>query len=108
MKLITDILREARKGVVAVRASDLLAEVVRAVDETGKAGEVVIKIKVKPERGGGSAKELSFEVKSKRPEQDMPAAMFYSDGDGDLHRSDPTQSEMFSDAAGDVATRGRA
>lgn len=99
MRPITDVLRDIRRGRAVEQATRLLAEVVRAVDETGKAGEVTIKMKVKPEKGGGSQKTITCEVKAKKPEADIPEAVFFSDPDGDLHRTDPAQSEMFSDAS---------
>lgn len=98
MRPITDVLREVRQGRAVVLASQLLADVVQAVDQTGKAGEVTIKIKVKPEKGGGSQKTLAVEVKAKKPELDIPEAVFFSDAGGDLHRADPNQSEMFKEA----------
>jgi hypothetical protein len=106
MRLITDVLREIRNGRAVAEATRQLADVVRAVDETGKAGEVNIKVKVKPEKGGGSAKDVSIEVKSKVPCVDLPSSVFYSDPGGDLHRIDPEQREMFEDA--DSHTAGRA
>jgi ribosomal protein S28E/S33 len=100
MRPITDVLRDIRKGRAVDQATRLLAEVVRAVDETGKPGELLLKIKVKPEKGGGSQKTITCEVKGKVPQQDIPEAVFFSDPDGDLHRTDPSQQEMFSDAGG--------
>lgn len=94
MRPITDVLRDIRKGRAVDQATRLLAEVVRAVDETGKGGEVTLKLKIKPEKGGGSAKTITCEVKAKKPEADIPDAIFYSDPDGDLHRTDPAQQEM--------------
>jgi hypothetical protein len=94
MRLITDILREIRKGRCVDQATRLLAEVVRAVDETNKPGQVTITLTVKPEKGGGSQKTIIAAVKAKKPEGDIPEAVFFSDPDGDLHRSDPSQSEM--------------
>lgn len=98
MRPITDVLREIRKGRAVDLASERLADLVRAVDETGKAGSVTITLKVKPEKGGGSQKTIAVEVKAKIPEIDLPEAVFFSDGEGDLHRSDPQQSEMFKEA----------
>ena len=99
MRPITDILRDIRKGRAVDLASQRLAEIVQAVDETGKPGSLTITIKVKPEKGGGSLKNLAVDVKAKIPEIDLPEGIFYSDADGDLHRSDPKQEEMFSDTA---------
>lgn len=106
MRPITDVLREYRRGVAVDQASRLLAEVVRAVDETNKPGEVTITVKIKPDKGGGAGKNLAVLVKSKRPERDIPEAVFFSDPEGTLHRSDPTQSEMFRDtSSGEVRPR---
>jgi hypothetical protein len=94
MKPITDILREYRNGRAVDVASLDLNELIRAVDATGKPGELTITIKVKPEKGGGSQKVLAIGIKSKIPKVDIPEAVFFSDGDGDLHRQDPAQAEM--------------
>lgn len=98
MRLITDILREYRNGRAADLASRKLAELVQAVDETGKAGTLTITFKVKPEKGGGSQKTIACEIKAKPPETDLPEAVFFSDEEGALHRADPKQSEMFREA----------
>lgn len=98
MRLITDILREYRNGRAADVASQKLAELVQAVDETGKGGTLTITFKVKPEKGGGSQKTIACEVKAKMPDLDLPEAVFFSDGEGSLHRSDPQQREMFKEA----------
>lgn len=103
MRPITDVLREYRNGRAADVASLQLAEVIRAVDATNKAGELTITIKVKPEKGGGSQKTLAINCKSKVPQTDIPEAVFFSDADGNLHRSDPAQHSMFRDADGDAA-----
>jgi hypothetical protein len=98
MRLITDILREYRNGRAADLASQRLAELVQAVDETGKPGTLTITFKVKPEKGGGSQKTIACNVKAGIPEMDLPEAVFFSDGEGSLHRSDPQQREMFTEA----------
>ena len=106
MRLITDILREIRRGRAVDQATRLLADVVRAVDETGKPGSVTITLTVKPEKGGGSQKTILAAIKAKKPEGDIPEAVFFSDPEGDLHRSDPTQQEMFSEAGGGASLPG--
>jgi hypothetical protein len=104
MRPITDVLREYRNGRAADVASQRLAELVQAVDETGKAGSLTITFKVKPEKGGGSQKTIACDVKSKIPEIDLPEAVFFSDADGNLHRADPQQREMFSEAGKGAST----
>jgi hypothetical protein len=104
-KPITDIMREHRKGFAVDLATELFGDVVRAVDDTNKAGEVTIKIKVEPGEGGGSEKKVSFKVSCKKPIRDIPDAVFFSDTAGNLHRSDPAQTEM---ALEEVGKRGAA
>lgn len=105
MKPITDVLREIRGGKAVKTLSRMFAEVVLAVDETGKPGELTIKLKVKPEKGGGSAKVISCVANAKKPHDDIPEAIFFSDAEGDLHRSDPAQAEMnLTDASQDRQT----
>ncbi|WP_375782880.1 hypothetical protein ACE10Z_23490 [Bradyrhizobium sp. Pha-3] len=106
MRPITDVLRDYRNGRAVDMASRDLAECVRAVDETGKKAKLVIELTIEPEKGGGSQKELSIKVKSSVPKADIPKAIFFSDGTGDLHRTDPQQKEMFTEAGG--AARGSA
>jgi hypothetical protein len=100
MRPITDVLREYRRGKAVDLASERLSELIMAVDQTRKAGEITIKIKVKPAKDGGAEKTLAIDVKTKIPELDLPEAIFFSDAGGNLHRTDPTQQEMrFRDAA---------
>ena len=99
MRLITDILRDIRKGAAVEEASNALADVVRAVDETGKDGSVTIVLKIKPAKHGGPEKTLLAEVKSKKPIADIAPAIFFSNEGGDLHRYDPRQEEMSLEAA---------
>lgn len=101
MRLITDILRDIRRGAAVEEATNALADVVRAVDETGKDGSVTITLKVKPAKHGGPEKTLVAEVKAKKPIAEIAPAVFFSDDQGDLHRVDPRQEEMgFSEAGG--------
>lgn len=104
MRLITDILREYRNGRAADLATRKMAELVRAVDDTGESGTLTITFKVKPEKGGGSQKTIGCKVSAKMPETGLPEAVFFSDEEGTLHRTDPAQREMFTEA-GRVAAR---
>jgi hypothetical protein len=94
MRLITDVLRDIRKGRPVEEATMALADVVRAVDETGKDGSVTITLKIKAAKHGGPEKTLVCEVKAKKPIAEIAPAVFFSDEDGDLHRVDPRQEEM--------------
>lgn len=96
-RLITDILREVRKGAAVEEATNALNDVVKAVDETGKKGAVTIVVNVVPAPHGGPEKMIVVDIKSKKPISSIAPAVFFSDAMGDLHRSDPTQEEMFAE-----------
>ena len=89
MKLITDTLREIRKGRVVDEASERLAAVVRAVQETGLAGSLTLEISVKPRPGDEDAVVVQCAVKSKEPRAKLPDAIFFIGEDGDLLRDEP-------------------
>ena len=97
MHLFTDILREYRRGKAAEQITAALNELVRAVDETHKPGVLTIKLTVKPEADGGNQKTLSIATDMKKPTPNIPDAVFFSDAEGGLHRTDPNQAEMFSE-----------
>jgi recombinational DNA repair ATPase RecF len=101
LRPFTDVLRDIRKGRVVDAATEALAEVVRAVLDTSKPGEVTLKLKITPQGKGDNAVVVSAEVKAKRPMAPLPDALFFADLDGDLLRDDPTQQRIFADAAGD-------
>ena len=91
MHLFDDVLRQIRKGAAIEEATRALADVVRAVDDSGKPGSITVTLHVKPAKHGGSEKQLLAEIKTKTPRCDVAGAIFFSDQDGDLHRADPRQ-----------------
>jgi len=104
MRPFTDVLRDMRNGKVVAAITEQLSEVVRAVGFTGKPGELLLTIKVKPQGQNDNLVIVSAAVKTKSPRPDMPDAMFYFDAEGDLLREDPTHVRMFAaapDAAGE-------
>lgn len=101
MRMFTDILREIRKGKIVDQASRQLAELVRAVDETGKSGKLTLELTVKPDKGGGSQKIIAAAIKISIPREDLPEAIFFSDDEGDLHREEPRQGKLFTELSDD-------
>jgi hypothetical protein len=98
MRLITDVLRDIRKGRVVDAASEELAELVKAVQETGKPGALNLKLTITPQGKGDNAVIVGADISVKLPRAPLPDALFFADIDGDLLRDDPTQSRMFGDA----------
>lgn len=97
MRPFTDVLRDMRKGRVVDAASEELAEVVRAVLDTGKAGSISLKLTIKPQGKGDNAVIVSAALSANKPQAALPDALFFADLDGDLLRDDPTQQRMFAD-----------
>jgi hypothetical protein len=87
------ILQEQRQGAAHDELTKALQDVVAGVLDTGKMGTLTLALKVKPSPDGISV--LVFdEVKAKVPENDRPASIFYGDDNGNLHRTDPRQTEL--------------
>jgi hypothetical protein len=85
---------EQRNGALHAEASEVLAELVKAVQDHNKAGSVTIKITVKPGSKGTNTLVVSDDVTIKAPTGDRPAALFFPDEHGNLHRSDPRQQQF--------------
>lgn len=107
MRPFTDFLRDIRKGRVVDAATDDLAELVRAVKDTGKAGSLTLTISIKPQDKEAEQVVVSAAVSTKLPKAALPEGIFFAGIDGDLLRDDPSQKEMFvpTDALGDRAER---
>lgn len=93
------VILEMRSGQVATDIDAKFAEVVKAVVETGKPGELTVKLKVKPSRMGMGGSvievELDHDAKNKVPEVDIGRSVFFVDKSGKLTREDPAQAAMF-------------
>lgn len=87
-----DVLGELAGGTTHERMTELLAEVVTAVQEIGKPGELSLSLKIKPNGTGGVAVEDV--VKAKNPEAPRGQTLFFTDADGGLHRRDPRQQDL--------------
>lgn len=92
---IVDTLREIRQGALLDEASEELAEVVKRVSETGKAGALSLKLTVKP-AGRGSVRTVVIvdEVTTKLPEPDKEVTVFFPTSEGNLSKQDPAQMNL--------------
>lgn len=79
------LLSEHNKGRMVGELSGHLEEVVRAVRETGKSGEVKLTIKVKKE--GREAMSVMMEAAPKIPQEDREASLFFANEEGMLSRT---------------------
>jgi len=86
----TEFLQSLDYGGIDDEATHELNEVVHACTETGKAGEIVIAIKIKPVGKGGQV-ELESDVKVKKPKPVRGKSLMFATPDNNLQRDDPRQ-----------------
>lgn len=88
---ITDTLRLLHGGLFIDECSDKLAEIVKGVDETGKAGKLTITLDLK--KAGGAVAVLA-RVTDKTPEEVPDADLFWPTVEGNLSQSNPNQRSL--------------
>jgi hypothetical protein len=92
MRSITDVLGDLDRGRVFRALNSELAGLVAAVRATGKAGELTLKLKIKP--NGDNQVEITDEIKAKVPEPARPKTLMFIAEDNSLIRSDPRQAAL--------------
>ena len=100
-KPITDVMREIRSGRLVEQASDEMAAVVMACQETGKPGTITIKLTIAPEENGAGTMQVHGVVTAKAPRAAIPKATFFATIDGDLLRENPDAAPLFQGALRD-------
>lgn len=102
---LLEALAQIRKGKCLTEAQQKLQEVVKTCRATGKAGELTIKLKVKP--GAHGEMHVTGTSDGKVPKADVTASLFYDDENGALLRDDPKQIALELEAAQNDAERER-
>lgn len=74
--------------------TDTMNDLVHAITETGKAGELALKIKMKPIGGKAGQMELENDVKSKLPQPTRGKTILFTTPDNNLQRTDPRQQSL--------------
>lgn len=91
-----DTLLEMRAGKTHEEMTEKLHEVVHAVRESGKVGELTLKITVRPfSKGNTDTLNVEDEIKMKCPELDKGGTVFFATPDDNLSRRDPSQNDLF-------------
>jgi hypothetical protein len=81
-----------RRGATRAELDEELTNLVNRCRETGKVGELTLKIKVRPE--DDQVVQLEDHVATKLPEFPRSKSMYFVTGDGVLTRQDPRQEEI--------------
>ena len=96
-------LGELRRGLAVTEASNDLAKVVKEVQRTGRPGELVVVLKIRP---SGEGVTVEDDIKPKVPKMAKKPTSFFTTEDGGLTRNNPEQPEMFKtvDGGSEIAT----
>lgn len=88
----TDTLRKIRRGGLADELSEELNRLTKACTETGRAGELVLKLKLKPDKGGHV--EVLDDVTLRMPKAERGVSIFFATPDNNLQLNNPIQGEL--------------
>lgn len=88
---ITDTLRLLQGGLFLDQCSELMAELVKSVDETGKAGKLTITLDFKK---SGGAMAITAKVTNKTPEKAPDADLLWPTVEGNLSLDNPNQRKL--------------
>lgn len=91
-RAFAEVIGEIAAGRVANDLTDALTEVTKAVEETGKAGTLTLKIKI--DANGDAMVTYDAEIVTKVPRAGYGKTMFFTDFEGGAHRRDPRQTEL--------------
>ncbi len=86
-------IQHIRGGMLCDEATEQLQAVVKAVEETGKPGELTIKLIIK-RLGRSGALDISDKVTSKVPKDQPITTMMFVSPEGNLITEDPRQNKL--------------
>ena len=92
VRQFTDVIRDMRFGETLDELSQEFNKLVQAVENTGRPGEMIFSIKLKPSTAGSL--ELTDLVKVKLPAPKKGTSLFFATPEGNLVRNDPRQADI--------------
>jgi hypothetical protein len=91
-KPFNDTLKELRFGQLVVELGEQVAAIAKACSETGRKGELTLKLVFRPGKAGQL--EVFDDVKTKVPQFDRESTLVFVTPDGNLTREDPRQATL--------------
>jgi hypothetical protein len=89
---ILETLHHINNGTFLAEAAEKLADLVKAVDATGKAGSLTLKIAVR--KASSMAMAVRGDITAKLPPESPIEALLFPTPDGNLLTDDPRQSKL--------------
>lgn len=87
-------LNQISHGQLAEQASEELARLVAAIQETGKKGKLVLTINIKPRGRDSGQVEVVGDVKVTCPTSEIAPVMLFADANGNLVKDNPKQMKL--------------
>lgn len=84
----------ARGGYALADGEKQFKELIRAIKETGKVGEIIISLKIKPDKNDARIVTLDPDVKIKAPRKTYASGHAFIKDDYTLSKDDPAQLEL--------------
>jgi len=89
-----DVARDIRRGAFIDEMADAIQQVVASVEETGKAGKVIVEIAVAPASKGQGAVKVADKITLKLPALPAGETIMFVTPDNNLVANDPRQSTL--------------
>lgn len=89
-----DVLADLRRGRLHADLTDALHELITACTDTGKKGELTLKLTIDPKKVGDydtPRMEVTDSISVKKPRRAVSPSIFYLTDDGNPVRTDPNQ-----------------
>lgn len=86
-------LRKIRRGVLINELTEQLQDIVKAVEDTGKSGEITIKLTIK-KFSRMNAIDITDKVTIKLPQDQPESTMMFATPEGNLVTEDPRQQKL--------------
>ncbi len=94
VRSITDTLRALRGGAFLDEASDMLADLVKTVDSSGKPGKLTMELTVKRAGRGSTAMIVADKLELKKPKEEASVTTLFGTPEGNLLAEDPRQQRL--------------
>ena len=91
---IFDTLKEIRHGDLLNEASGKFNELIHAIKQTKKGGELIVKLKVEPLKGDTDKVLIRGVAIVKKPEPEVSADFFYTTDDSNVQTRNPRQQDL--------------
>jgi len=87
-------LQEVRRGAIVDEATDALNELVKAVQDTGKAGKLTLTLELKPFAKAADAISVKAKVVATMPKMEDAEEVFFATAENNLSRNNAKQEEL--------------